>query len=114
MLGGAIGSALRYLLNIFVKIPNTIFPFGTLTANIIACFVIGWGSTFITNKFELETNIKLFLLTGICGGLSTFSTYTLETIELANNGKANLAIIYGAGSIVICFISYIFGLQIAK
>ena len=82
-LGGGIGSMLRYLSQRMADKLYTIhFPWGTFSVNIIGCFLIGifWGISF--KSFETNENWKLFLMTGLCGGFTTFSAFTLEGIGL--------------------------------
>ena len=89
--GGFIGAALRYLISLWAtKGIGPGFPFGTLIVNITGAIVIG----FVT-EMSLKTNIvspttKTFLTTGMMGGLTTFSTFSLETITMFSNGSVGL------------------------
>ena len=79
--GGGIGSVLRYLIGIPFKMGNISLPIGTLLANISAAIII--AITFaLTNKSNLSPRTLFFLTTGLCGGLSTFSTFSFETVQL--------------------------------
>jgi CrcB protein len=79
--GGGIGSVLRYLIGIPFKQWNISLPFGTLLANISAAIII--ALTFaLANKSNLSPRTVFFLTTGLCGGLSTFSTFSWETVQL--------------------------------
>jgi CrcB protein len=84
-IGGGIGSIARFLLTKII--PNATFPFATLAANIIAGFVIGIVAGLDGTVFELPSKWRLFATTGILGGLSTFCTFSLETIRLFESGK---------------------------
>lgn len=81
LLGGAIGSALRWMLGLAL---NPIFPdlpLGTLTVNLAGGFIIG-GAIGIFDQFQsLPPELRLFVLTGFCGGLTTFSTFSAETVN---------------------------------
>jgi CrcB protein len=75
--GGAVGSVLRYLVQ---KTINVSFPYGTLTVNIAGCFLIGclWAYSFK----GLNEQMRLFLMTGFCGGFTTFSAFGIESIQM--------------------------------
>lgn len=92
--GGAAGSVLRYGLQ---KIWNTSFPFGTLWANIIGCFFIGclWA---ISVK-GLNEQLRLLLVTGFCGGFTTFSAFSAEGIQMLMTGKWLLFFLYIMASV---------------
>jgi fluoride exporter len=100
-LGSFIGGISRYLISKLIteQLPS-VFPWGTFTVNVIGCFLIGlvfgWGS-----KNTLELNWQLFLATGILGGFTTFSAFSMEAINLMNAGHTATAIAYVALSIVI-------------
>lgn len=87
--GGFFGSAARYALSGLVHrlIPSAIFPWGTLAVNIAGCFIIGvlFGLGDARQAFSSET--RLFLLVGVLGGFTTFSTFGLESINLLRDGE---------------------------
>lgn len=91
--GGAIGAVLRYGVSGFShKIMGAAFPWGTLAVNILGSFIIGflWG---IREKTILSTNFKSFIFIGILGSFTTFSSFSLETINLFRNGEIKFALI---------------------
>jgi len=100
-LGGGIGSLIRYNIGILFKSLNNQIPFGTLTSNAIASFLIAIFMLF-SFKFNDSKNTILFLSTGICGGLSTFSTFSWETFQLIQNGQWTWVIINVALNLFVC------------
>jgi len=100
-IGGAIGSMLRYLIStgIHNKFLST-FPFGTLCVNITGCFLIGVIFA-LAEGAKISPEWRFFLATGICGGYTTFSTFSLESFSLIREGHIFYACTYIAGSVVL-------------
>jgi fluoride exporter len=114
-LGGSAGSILRYLCQRwFAEVYSHSFPWGTFAVNITGCFLIGvfWGLTFKT--FDSNEHWKLFLMTGICGGFTTFSAFTLEGIGLIREQKIGLFFIYIAGSVVVGLALTLLGMKLTR
>ena len=113
LLGGGFGSVARYLLSyFFTKNNETQFPWATFIANSIGCLIIGLLFGYIQkNNLQNET-LKLLLITGFCGGFTTFSTFSLENIQFIQNQNYNLAIIYTLSSIFVGFLAVIIGFKI--
>ncbi|WP_160688443.1 fluoride efflux transporter CrcB [Clostridium sp. C2-6-12] len=87
-IGGGIGAALRYLITKHsVNLFNSSIPFGTLIVNVIGGFLIGVIMELSISTDLISPNLKLFLTTGIMGGLTTFSTFSYETISLISDGR---------------------------
>ena len=105
-IGGGIGAILRYGLTVLSSKYLTTPIIGTFSANIIGCFLIGCFFGFILNKAEeLPQVTRLFITTGLLGGLTTFSTLNFEVFELIKSGK----ILMGFGYLFIsCFIGLVF------
>jgi CrcB protein len=100
-LGSFIGGASRFLLSKLIQTQfATVFPFGTLVVNVVGCFLIGlvfgWSS-----KNYLEPTWQLFLTTGVLGGFTTFSAFSIETITMMNAGQTTSAIFYVVLSVVV-------------
>lgn len=91
-LGGAAGSMLRYGSNLLISNKN--FPYATLCINIIGSFIIGLVIAFSLKNESFANNWKLFIATGICGGFTTFSAFSLENLQLIQNGKYFLFALY--------------------
>lgn len=96
--GGAIGSMLRYGGNLLYS--SKTFPVTTFLINITGSLIIGMVMGYCL-KQESATHWKLFLVTGICGGFTTFSAFSFENVLLLQNGKILLSLLYIAGSVII-------------
>ena len=95
-LGGMSGSVLRYTLSKFLTPTLIPFPFGTLIINIIGCFFAGIIFKLTTNNMdeELTNNLTTLLIIGFCGGFTTFSAFSIESIILLKQGKILLMASY--------------------
>ena len=113
LLGGGIGSVARYLLSYFLTKNNTThFPWATVIANGLGCLLIGLLFGYIQkNNLQNET-LKLLLITGFCGGFTTFSTFSLENIQFIQNQNYNLALLYTISSIFIGFLGVLIGFKL--
>lgn len=83
------------------------FPWGTLLINVLGSFVIGLvaGITLTPVRVGMPPDIRIFLMTGICGGFTTFSAFSLQTLELLQSGDVVPAFGYAIGSVVLCVIA---------
>lgn len=114
-LGGGIGSIARYLTQKwFAANDMQAFPWGTFAVNIIGCFLIGlfWGLSF--KLFDSNESWKLFLITGLCGGFTTFSAFTVEGIGLIKEEKLALFFSYVAASVVLGLLATYLGMRLTK
>jgi fluoride exporter len=114
-LGGALGSMARYLVQKWFAASFTHpLPWATVIVNISGCFLIGlfWGVSF--RSFESNENWKLFLMTGICGGYTTLSAFTLEGIGLLREEKTTLFIGYATGTIILGFLATWIGMKLTR
>ena len=101
-LGGFIGAVIRYLMGLIpIKNPAS-FPVNTFIINIAGAFAIGCIAYAMSKNQNIDSRLILFLKVGICGGFTTFSTFSLETLTLFENGKAFAGSIYGILSLVLC------------
>ncbi|MFH1395248.1 MAG: fluoride efflux transporter CrcB [Candidatus Omnitrophota bacterium] len=92
--GGALGALLRYFLSgVVYKFIGTAFPYGTLTVNMAACFVMGFLMSLAETKLVLSPNIRVFLMIGFLGAFSTFSTFMFETDNLMRDSEMMKAFI---------------------
>lgn len=108
-IGGGIGSVLRYLMGIIFSKSTLSLPVATLSANIVSCLIFSLSIWAFNSKLQANGNLKLFLLTGVCGGLSTFSTFSYETFELLKQHNYAWATTNILLSLILCvLIFYIF------
>lgn len=114
-IGGAVGSVLRYLTTVFVaKFWADNFPLATFIANFIGCFLIGLFLGFLTKNQLEDSNLKWLLVTGFCGGYTTFSTFGMENYNLLQNNNSLLAFGYIVLSIILGIAAVWFGLFVSK
>ena len=116
-LGAGFGGALRYAVNLTcVRFCGPAFPWGTLTVNVAGCFVMGLIAAFIATRTDVGAwqNLRLFLLTGILGGFTTFSAFSLDLVLLWENGPPGPAIAYLFASVILSVAALIVGVSIAR
>ena len=110
-LGGGFGCVTRYIITEFFTHPS--FPKGTLMANMISSLILGLLMGLFMKEI-IGNQSKLLLMTGFCGGFSTFSTYSLEVVQLYQSGDTGVAILYSLGSVILGIISILIGLYAAQ
>ena len=104
-LGGALGSIVRAWLAITVaRITGPQFPWGTILINVIGSFVIGFFGTLTASgsRFTVPADARSFVMIGICGGFTTFSSFSLQTLELARDGRMGQAFGNIGLSVILC------------
>ena len=118
-LGGALGSMLRFgvatLIDSTVQKTGDIFPWGTIIVNITGCFVIGFIATASApdGRFMLNSLTQKFILIGILGGYTTFSSFSLQTLRLAQDGQWFGAALNVTLSVVLCLVGVWLGATLA-
>ena len=110
-LGGGTGSVLRYLMGMWIG--SAAFPWATLVVNAVGSFAIGllggWAS-----RFGWGETLRLSLTVGLCGGFTTFSTFSKESLAPIESGRYGLFVLYVAGGIVLGISSAAFGFWMVK
>jgi len=110
-IGGALGSVLRYFLSLVIPKASG-FPWPTFVANVLGCLCIGIFSGLFLKCGTLSPNLKLFLVTGFCGGFTTFSTFANENLALLQSGKIGMFAIYAISSFAIGIAACVAGLYL--
>jgi CrcB protein len=114
-IGGGIGSMFRYVISVFVgrHVP-IVFPFGTFLVNCSGCFLIGMFYSLATKYTGFNPEWRLFLITGVCGGYTTFSTYSYDGLVLLRQGSNLSFLLYVIGSVVLGLLATFAGAALFK
>ena len=99
--GGALGTGVRAAFGHFVVVDATHWPWPTFTVNLLAAFLLGYVATRLQERLPLSSYRRPFLGTGLCGGLSTFSTMQIETVRMVEQHAYLLAVGYTLSSVVL-------------
>jgi CrcB protein len=103
--GGALGSMARFwLANTMAVLTGSEFPWGTLLINVIGSFIISFFGmlTGTSPRFAVPYEARVFVTVGLCGGFTTFSSFSVQTVELVKTGQPVRAGIYVAASVILC------------
>ena len=114
-LGAGAGGALRHGFNLgAARLFGTGFPFGTLGVNVIGSFIMGLLAGYFAFKGEASQTWRLLLTTGVLGGFTTFSAFSLDTLTLYERGQPGVAAAYVAGSVVLSLAAIVAGIHAAR
>jgi CrcB protein len=113
--GGGLGSTLRHTINVAcARCLGTAFPYHTFIINITGSIVMGLIAGYLAFKGEASQPWRLFLMTGILGGYTTFSAYSLDAVLLYERGETGLALLYVLGSVVLSIAGLVAGLALVR
>ncbi len=114
-LGGGLGASLRHFINVAcARCIGTAFPYGTFLINITGSTVMGLIAGYLAFKGEASQPWRLFVMTGILGGYTTFSAFSLDTAMLYERGEIGLAFLYVLGSVVLSIAGLFAGLALVR
>ena len=104
MAGGALGTLARYLISLAALPISGMLPMGTLIINIAGSFIIGlFGTlTLAHGRYPVSEDVRLFVMIGVCGGFTTFSSFSLQTLDLMRGGAFGRAAVNVVASVVLC------------
>lgn len=113
--GGALGSVLRFAaVAYFTPLLNYRFPLGTFIVNMLGSLLIGVAYVILVEKAILSAEWRLFFITGVLGGFTTFSAFSLEILQLWQEGHAFNAIAYASGSVILGLLMAFLGMALAQ
>jgi CrcB protein len=113
-LGGAVGTGARYLFSTAMTRTFGNFPFGTLGVNVIGSFLASLVMVLALERSALSPDVRFFLVTGVLGGFTTYSSFNYETLHLAQSGAVGLAAVNVAVTLVACMLAGIGGIWLAR
>ena len=115
-LGGALGSVARYALGSATAAISATIPWGTIIINILGSFVIGWFATLSSHdsRFATSEEARLFVMVGVCGGFTTFSSFSLQNFALIRSDQWLPATVNIAVSVIACLAAVAFGHWVAE
>jgi CrcB protein len=113
--GGAIGTLLRWQIGSWVEGANGgIFPRGTLLVNVSGAFIAGLLATLLLERFELPVELRTAILVGVLGGYTTFSAFSVDTLNLTNEGEWAVAALNVAASVAAAMVAVWVGQAVAR
>jgi CrcB protein len=113
--GGAVGSILRYVIGMSVqRLAGTGFPLGTVIVNILGSFAIGLLYVWLIERMGAPHTLRLFLIVGVLGGFTTFSSFSLETVTLLMESRYGYALLNVAASVLLCLAGTRLGVTLAR
>jgi fluoride exporter len=115
VIGGAIGTFARYAISVLALPISRELPWGTIIINVTGSFIIGFFGTLTlaTGRYPVSENVRLFVMIGLCGGYTTFSSFSLQTLDLLRAGAVIRASINIGASVLLCVAAVALGHLIA-
>lgn len=112
-LGGGLGAVCRFGMARLIPATNHGFPWATFITNVLSCVLLGYLLGLTLQK-GMDSKYQLLLMTGFCGGFSTFSSYSAETYKLLEQQQYSMALLYVTFSIIVCLVSLWLGIKISS
>ena len=112
--GGGLGSVLRFLVNKIEIISDNNFPYSTFISNFLGCLILGLVLGYFIKNENPNSILFVFLTVGLCGGFTTFSSFSNESLELIQNGEIFTFLAYLLGSLIVGIVSVYLGTLIFK
>lgn len=110
--GGFVGSVARYLIG--AAVPAADFPWATMLINVVGSFALAFIASWIAGGGGMDDRLSLMLRVGLCGGFTTFSTFSVEAMGLIQDGQIPSAIAYCVGTVVLCILASFGGSWMAR
>ncbi|MBN9062691.1 MAG: camphor resistance protein CrcB [Rhizobiales bacterium 65-9] len=116
MIGGALGTLARYVVSVLALPISRDLPWGTIIINVTGSFIIGFFGTLTlaSGRYPVSENFRLFVMIGLCGGYTTFSSFSLQTLDLMRSGAMARAAVNIAASVALCVAAVAVGHLVAS
>jgi CrcB protein len=112
--GAGLGGLARYALGTWIMAKSGVrFPLGTFVINISGSFLVGLLMTLLIERWQLHTNWRLFLVVGVLGGYTTFSSFEYETLQTVRDGERWMGLLYVTGSVLLGYVAVWLGAALA-
>jgi len=113
--GGALGAVLRYLNSkLFTHIFGTPLPWATLIVNVVGCFLMGVAYMLLLDKYPASDSLRLFIMMGLLGALTTWSTFSMESVLMLSYGELAKGFTYIVLTIILCFLAFFIGMKLSS
>ena len=114
-LGGGLGAVARYSFGGFVdRLGGSLFPYGTMTVNVLGSFAMGLLVVWLSTKGQINETVRLLFGVGLLGGFTTFSSFSLDAMNLLKQGHFSTFILYVGGSVIVSLLAIAAGLYLGR